>query len=856
MLRFNNKRRFTNSQRPPRFLSQREQWRLFMMLFALMFVIWSAVQVRKPERWNWLWNMTQPSAPTAPAPVGPALVGPAPVAPAKDLEAGERASHAAEKTVDVHSVSSTNRGFFPGVDVEYLRMVEDNKVFRRTGESAWLNLLEVLQTNEQTALEAASTGGVTYTQLQQQPAQYRGQLVTLQGMALRCLPKKAIQNDLGLETLYQIVFRAEGGANQTILIYVLDLPDQFPSGKDLREPIQFTGFYFKNQVVTDGDDLFVAPTLLAKTINSQANRSGGNSVSPTKEAGQGGGARLAAQAQGFKASANSNSAVVSISEADRIAPQKRLRRAGVDESQLRRLSDGQPPNLDEQEILLKLLYHVRRFNLEELDRWTQHGLNWSDLSDEPETVRGQLFELKGRARQVTVEHPPQEVVARYELEKYYRCRIELSDPKRTAWVFTPRIPKAWNLEQPLDEQIAAQALFMKVGSREGDQPELVFVAPRLAWHPDGASQSTQARAPSADVVDFDPVVPNQGQILLGSLGMDVALWDDVRQPSQFSSKDNEAFYQLFRAVDRVTNQDLEQAARTNLQHLAGVWRRQYDEGLKQLKSRAENKTKANQVDKAASKSSGSNRKDKLTRNVALARNSYDAAQQGRYPIVRLFNLPRTEIGQLVLIEGIARRAVKVRTDDQLADGGSYVERRFGLDHYWEINLFTRDSKDNPVTFCARELPAGFPTGDDINEPVRVVGFFFKSWAYRRQRTATEQASAVESVEESGRESKSQNMSQLAPVIVGKQPIWLTPVRVQSNPAWGLLGAGLFALLLAVIAIWVWRNNIRDTQFERDVLTDRYRGDSTSDLEHMAILEQVSKNDPADEGERGDQLRVD
>ncbi len=411
-----------------------------MMLFALMFVIWAANQVRQPGRWNWLWSMTPPPAPAVAVDQNTDDHAPSTVEKtATEKTATEKTM--VEKNAAGRGVFPTNSGFFPGVDVDYLRMVEDNKVFRHTGEGAWLNLIEVLHTNEQSALDAASIGDVTYTQLQQQPAQYRGQLVTVQGAALRCSPKKAIKNNLGIETLHQIVFLADGGSNQSILIYVLELPRQFPTGENLSEPIQVTGFFFKNQVVTDGNDLFISPTLLAKTFRRRTNLSGDQSVSPTTQAG------LATQAgQATQAAANANLAGDSMTTADRKAPRVRLERAGVDESHFRRLTDGQPPNLDEQEILLKLLYHVRRFNLEQLDRWTQPTWDWSGVSNDLESYRGQLFALSGRAKQVTIETPPQEVVARYELDTYYLCRVEFSDPKRTAWVFTPRIPSAWDIE--------------------------------------------------------------------------------------------------------------------------------------------------------------------------------------------------------------------------------------------------------------------------------------------------------------------------------------------------------------------------------------------------------------------------
>ena len=47
-----------------------------------------------------------------------------------------------------------------------------------------------------------------------------------------------------------------------------------------------------------------------------------------------------------------------------------------------------------------------------------------------------------------------------------------------------------------------------------------------------------------------------------------------------------------------------------------------------------------------------------------------------------------------------------------------------------MEVFTEDSQNRPLVFCVRELPPGMPTGGDLREPIRVAGFFFKSWRYR------------------------------------------------------------------------------------------------------------------------------
>ena len=62
---------------------------------------------------------------------------------------------------------------------------------------------------------------------------------------------------------------------------------------------------------------------------------------------------------------------------------------------------------------------------------------------------------------------------------------------------------------------------------------------------------------------------------------------------------------------------------------------------------------------------------------------------------------------------------------------------YGIDHYFELYLFTSDSQDYPILFCVPELPTdpdGRPlplgTGAGYREEVTLTGFLYKPWAYR------------------------------------------------------------------------------------------------------------------------------
>ena len=98
--------------------------------------------------------------------------------------------------------------------------------------------------------------------------------------------------------------------------------------------------------------------------------------------------------------------------------------------------------------------------------------------------------------------------------------------------------------------------------------------------------------------------------------------------------------------------------------------------------------------------------------------------------------------------------------------------------------------------CVNELPAGFPTGDMIREPVQVVGVFFKSWLYR-SRTLDRRGG------ETGRQQRL-----YTPVVVASRPTWLRAEAGQTS-SWGLWGGVVVLAILGVVVLNAIRLARRD-----------------------------------------------
>lgn len=455
-----------------------------------------------------------------------------------------------------------------------------------------------------------------------------------------------------------------------------------------------------------------------------------------------------------------------------------LNRFGIDQSQFDRLLDHQPFGPDDEETMLRVMYRLDRFRLVDVERWARPRFPVDEVFSTPNESRGELFWLSGRVTAVETLAPVPEVVERFELPAFYRCTLQLEPQGQPAQVLVKNIPVEWKIrEGALDERATAYGIFLKFAGQEADAAFPVFVAPRIAWHP---------------------------PTLLGDLGMDVGLLEDIQNRRPLTARDREVFYQLLAAAGRAKPGQLPQAAQQAF---------------------------------------------------ATAPKSFtwtDPHDQRHWSVVPLFNEPERHHGMLVELEGTARRAERIDVHDP------DIVARFGIDHYYQIALFTQDSQGNPLWFCVRELPEGMPLGADAeySEHVRVAAFFFKTWAYRRGKMP-EEISAAET-----------GPWQLAPLLIGSRAVWYPPVVPRPNPYIGIIAGGLFVLTLVGVWIAAWQYSRGDREFHRRTISKEYAvpsgvsldemGFETSsepDFRHLAEADSAASSAdstamPAEEGEAG------
>jgi hypothetical protein len=368
------------------------------------------------------------------------------------------------------------------------------------------------------------------------------------------------------------------------------------------------------------------------------------------------------------------------------------------------------------------------------------------LAADPAAWRGEIMRLRGLVRSIEVIPLSEDMARRFDVKQYYRAEMTLDPRKRPVVVFARAVPNEWRDGGTVDQPGGAWGLFVKLEADGDAPPRPAFAAARVAVYPEDR--------------------------LLGRLGMDVGLLDELADRRPLRAEERECFYQALAAAARSEPGQLSRQAAQRL-----------------------NKQ-------------------------GLARDS----------VVPLFNDPSRERGKLALLSGAARRVLQVRVEEP------DIQRRFGINHYYEIYLYTDDSQANPLVFCVTHLPKGMPTGDDpdYGESVTVAGFFLKSWAYPSERTAESS------------DGKRPGPLQLAPLLVGRDVVWHGARPADRARVWWGIGGGV-AFVILLLGAWIW--------MLRAARVDRQRRRQSPDLSSVAdrvgspVRETAEFDGPFDFGKR-------
>ncbi|QDU88215.1 hypothetical protein Pla175_15870 [Pirellulimonas nuda] len=297
--------------------------------------------------------------------------------------------------------------------------------------------------------------------------------------------------------------------------------------------------------------------------------------------------------------------------------------------------------------------------------------------------------------------------------------------------------------------IGAQVQVVGVVVGNPESPPGMVVAPGLRWTP--------AEPNYRDV--------NLGEAILGAAGYDVAVLHALADARPIRGPERAPFFDLLAFARDQSTQSLREQALANLPQIAAVWQNELEQ------------------------TPAAERQRRL-----MAERASEAAQAGRFSVAPLFLDSAQQRGELVTLDGVARRAVRIEAGVDAEGRPSDVPKRWGLDHYYEIDLFTEDSENLPIVVCVASLPDGFAVGDDISQPARVAGFFFKRWLYQSRRPADPRQSKLGLLHDP---------LQAAPLLIGPPPIMLQEAASKPSGVLQLAAGGGFVLVLAAVWCYLW-----------------------------------------------------
>ncbi len=456
----------------------------------------------------------------------------------------------------------------------------------------------------------------------------------------------------------------------------------------------------------------------------------------------------------------------------------------------------------DRELLLRLLMRLPGIPLLNMEHWSKPKQGLSGLVQSPGKFRGRPFHVKGRVVAVDALKLAEPDATLFDFDRFYRCHLLAGEPEVPAVVYAREIPKAWKIGDTLDEAVSFNGLFLKRGAGSVGLAPVVFVAQRVAWHPNSD---------------------------LGDLGMDVGLLENVRHGRPLQTSEHECFYQLLATVGKAGTAELMRHARRYLVDKGRKYVKQRDdlrETVKQLGAEAKGLSPEEAKQRAARLAEA---KSDLRLIEARIEHLKDHTADEFLPLMQD---PDAYVGKLCMYRGTAHRVTRIRVTDE-----SLVQR-FGFDQYYQIDLMVnlehktkivRPGKDgkpdpnqveritwtHPATFCARSLPEGMPIGENILEPIRFVGFFFKNWGYPTEQIKDDHV-----------------QWQAAPMFIGREPfLEASPPSAVSTYA-GAIAAGLFVLALTSVWIGVWQLGRGDKAFHQVVMQKIYdvdHGTSLNDL---------------------------
>ncbi|MEI8071473.1 MAG: hypothetical protein DWI25_01065 [Planctomycetota bacterium] len=150
-----------------------------------------------------------------------------------------------------------------GASLRALEQVRDDTVFRSGDDEAWFQIWMTLRSGKEAALDRSKAREVSFIELFGQPRSFRGKRVTFQGTIRRLQRVKAPANQYNIDGYWQAWIAPEGGPDSPIVVYFLEIPENFPTGMKIEEPVRVVGYFFKRWAYNAADTIRLTPLVMA-----------------------------------------------------------------------------------------------------------------------------------------------------------------------------------------------------------------------------------------------------------------------------------------------------------------------------------------------------------------------------------------------------------------------------------------------------------------------------------------------------------------------------------------------------------------------------------------------------------------
>jgi hypothetical protein len=253
----------TGEKRPPRnYFARRQQYRLLVLVFSLMLILLLMGEASKPKNWRWLWShgnglVASEQQAASGATVDTRLIESEPTIHPPGVfvsPANNAATLMAESEQDK---------LYPGVDPAELKNILDDTVFRSSEANVWFSWCALMQKADAIASDKLIAQPVGFLQLYRQPDEYRGRLVRIDGIVRRAHRLAAHDNQQGIDGYWRCWLSTDESGTNPIVVYALDMPDDFPTGMEIYEQVAFSGLFFKRWAYEARGGIMTAPLILS-----------------------------------------------------------------------------------------------------------------------------------------------------------------------------------------------------------------------------------------------------------------------------------------------------------------------------------------------------------------------------------------------------------------------------------------------------------------------------------------------------------------------------------------------------------------------------------------------------------------